>query len=64
MRNAHKLGSRAEGGENVNEENIREFRTVRGEDEVNALLATRKWRADIHYYDEETLIAKMVKVRE
>ncbi|GEM_PF-1909525 len=48
----------------MNNENIREFRTVRGEDEVNALLATRKWRVDIHYYDEETLVAKMVKVRE
>lgn len=47
----------------MNEENIREFRTVRGEDEVNALLATRKCRVDIHYYDEDVLVAKMVKIR-
>lgn len=47
----------------MNEENIREFRTVRGEDEVNALLATRKWQVDEHYYEDETLVAHLVKIR-
>ena len=47
----------------MNEENIREFRTVRGEDEVNALLATGKWKSDWHYYDEDTLVAHLVKIR-
>ena len=47
----------------MNEENIREFRTVRGEDEVNALLATGKWRVDEHYYEDETLVARMVRIR-
>ena len=47
----------------MNEENIREFRTVRGEDEVNALLATGKWKVDTHGYDEETLVARMVRIR-
>ena len=28
----------------MNYESIRELRTVRGEDEINFLLSTRKWR--------------------
>lgn len=47
----------------MNPESIREFCTVRGEDEVNALLATGKWRVVEFRYDDDLLVAKLVKVR-
>lgn len=47
----------------MNMENIREFRTVRGEDEVNALLATGKWRVLNLDYEDDGIVAMLARVR-
>lgn len=47
----------------MNPQSIREFCTESGEEEVNALLATGKWRVVEFRYDDDILVAKMVKVR-
>ncbi len=48
----------------MNYESIRELRTVRSEDEINALLASRKWRIISMDYEDGGLVARMAKVRE
>ena len=48
----------------MNYESIRELRTVRSEDEINALLASRKWRIISMDYEDGVLVARMAKVRE
>lgn len=47
----------------MNMENIRELRTVRGEDEVNALLATGKWRVLNLSYEDDGIVAMLARVR-
>ena len=47
----------------MNMENIRELRTVRGEDEVNALLATGKWRVLNLDYEDDGIVAMLARVR-
>ena len=47
----------------MNNENIREFCTASGEDEDNALLASGKWRVVEFRYDDDRLVAHLVKVR-
>lgn len=51
------------GGENMNPQSIRAFCTASGEEEVNALLATGKWQVVEFRYDDELLVARLVKVR-
>jgi len=48
----------------MNYESIRELRTVRSEDEINALLASRKWRILSMEYEDGGMVARMAKVRE
>lgn len=47
----------------MNYENIRELRTVRGEQETNALLATGKWRVLKLEYDDDCVVATLARVR-
>ena len=51
------------GGDGMNNDSIRAFCTASGEEEVNALLATGKWRVVEFRYDDDLLVAKLVKVR-
>ena len=63
MGNTHKLGNRAKGGDNVNLENIRELREVSGTEEINALLATGKWRVVNLEREDECVVATLARVR-
>lgn len=47
----------------MNFENIRELRTVSGEDEINALLTTGKWKVLAINYEDEGIIAMLARVR-
>lgn len=47
----------------MNLENIRELRTVRGEEAVNSLLLTGKWRVLNLEHEEECVVATMARVR-
>lgn len=47
----------------MNLENIREIRTVSGEDEVNALLASGKWKVLTLVYEEDGVVATLARVR-
>ena len=47
----------------MNPQSIREFCTASGEDEVNALLASGKWQVVKFRYDDDRLVAHLVKVR-
>lgn len=47
----------------MNPESIRELRTVRGEDEINLLLSTRKWRVINLEHEDECLVAVLVRIR-
>ncbi len=47
----------------MNPQSIREFCTASGEDEVNALLASGKWQVVEFRYDDDRLVAHLVKVR-
>ena len=48
----------------MNFESIREIRTVRGEEEINDLLRTGKWKMNNMGYDDEAVVAVLVKVKE
>lgn len=48
----------------MNLENIRELRTVCGEDEVNALLATGKWKVLALQYEDDGIVATLARVRD
>ena len=47
----------------MNCENIRELRTVRGEDEINQMLASGKWRIATLSFEEDGAVATLVRVR-
>lgn len=47
----------------MNYESIREFRTVRGEEQINLLLSTRKWRVINLEHDDDCLVATLVRIR-
>ena len=47
----------------MNNDSIRAFCTASGEEEVNALLSTGKWRVVEFRYDADLLVAKLVKFR-
>ena len=47
----------------MNLENIREIRTVNGEDEVNALLLSGKWKVLTLMYEEDGVVATLARVR-
>ena len=47
----------------MNYESIREFRTVRGEDEINTLLACGKWRVINFEYEDDCLVATLARIR-
>lgn len=47
----------------MNLENIREIRTVSGEDEVNVLLASGKWKVLTLMYEEDGIVATLARVR-
>lgn len=47
----------------MNNDSIRAFCTASGEEEVNALLASGKWRVVEFRYDDDLLVAKLVKFR-
>lgn len=47
----------------MNNEQIKEIRTVRGEDAVNALLATNKWKIMDIGCDEDGPVALMVRLK-
>ncbi len=47
----------------MNLENVRELRTVRGEDEINTLLATGKWKMLTIEYEDDGLVATLARVR-
>lgn len=47
----------------MNYESIRELRTVRSEEEINALLASGKWRILAMDYEDGSLVARMARVR-
>jgi hypothetical protein len=47
----------------MNPEGIREIRKVHGETEINAMLATGKWRMLALDFEDESVVAFMVRVR-
>ena len=47
----------------MNLENIRELREVSGTEEINALLATGKWRVVNLKYEDECVVATLARVR-
>ncbi len=47
----------------MNHESIREFRTVRGEEETNSLLATGKWRVINLEYEDEGIVATLARIK-
>lgn len=48
----------------MNLENIRELRKASGEEEINALLATGKWRVLNLEQEDECVVATLARVRE
>ena len=47
----------------MNLENIRELREVSGTEEINALLATGKWRVVNLEQEDECVVATLARVR-
>ena len=47
----------------MNLENIRELRKASGEEEINALLATGKWRVLNIEYEDECIVATLARVQ-
>lgn len=48
----------------MNLENIRELREVSGTEEINAFLATGKWRVVNLEQEDECVVATLARVRE
>ena len=47
----------------MNLENIREIRTVEGEEKINELLTTGKWKVLALLYEEDGVVATLARVR-